>query len=130
MAQPIHCDYQGEPHLADTLVSRIANGETLAWCDPHYVEVCRAIADAVGDAEAAAADAEALARLEGENPASVPPTSPESSAVGDPPAEPPTNDVDGPARPKRGRKAAHEVNGRPGPPDSAVGDPAEAVTAD
>lgn len=71
MAQPIHCDAEGEHHLADVLVSRIANGETLAWCDPHYIDVCRAIIEAVDAAEREAADADALGRL-GDVAASLP----------------------------------------------------------
>lgn len=63
MAQPINCDYAGEVHPADVLVSRLGDGETTAWCDPHYIEVARAIVDAVEAAERQATDEAALAQL-------------------------------------------------------------------
>lgn len=71
MAQPVHCDFTGqESHLADVLVSQIANGDTTAWCFTHYVDVCQAVLDTAqaAVAEAAQADQEATARLEGSQP--------------------------------------------------------------
>lgn len=91
-AQPVHCDIQGQdPHLADVLVSQIANGDTTAWCFTHYVDVCQAVLDTAREtaAEAAATDQEAADRLEGV-------TAPDQSAVieGEPQAAP-----TGPAEP-------------------------------
>ena len=71
MAQAIRCDIQGEPdHLADVLVSQIANGDTTAWCFTHYVAVCQAVLDSAAEAEAQAAQAaqEAADRLAGSAP--------------------------------------------------------------
>lgn len=67
MGQPIHCDATSCDQLADVLVSRITPGqsETTAWCDPHYVLVCQAIAEAVSASEADAAAQDATDRLEG-----------------------------------------------------------------
>lgn len=36
MAQPIYCDWEGCTEHADLLVSRLLDGETLAYCDPHW----------------------------------------------------------------------------------------------
>jgi hypothetical protein len=101
MANPIHCDATDCPNLADVLVSRIASGpaETTAWCDPHYLEVCQAIADAIHQAEADQAAAEAQAHLEA---AAIPPTasaatSGEATAApgepGQPDSEPPAPEL-------------------------------------
>jgi len=71
MAQAVHCDHQGsDTHLADVLVSQLANGDTTAWCFTHYVDVCQAVLDTVAatEAEAAQAAADANARLEGVTP--------------------------------------------------------------
>lgn len=49
MAQTITCDFEGcsdadgLPTPANWLVSRQDQGETLAWCDAHYLELCRAL---------------------------------------------------------------------------------------
>lgn len=100
MAQPVHCDIQGqEPHLADVLVSQIANGDTTAWCFTHYVDVCQAVLDTAREtaAEAARTDQEAEARLEGAQPgAGEEPVHPEA---GDGPAFQPSQPGpdDGPA---------------------------------
>lgn len=123
MAQPIQCDAQGEPHLADLIVTRIATGETLAWCDPDYVVVCRAIAEAVDEAERDQAAAEAATRLGAVTAPSVPPTSGESSSAGDPPAEPPMSDGDGPVRPETARRTRKHGAARPEPIPAASGDP-------
>lgn len=97
MAQTITCDYQGaEPHMADVLVSRItpgANGETLAWCDPHYVEVCQAIAAAVADQEAGLADDAAVASLEASGPTTSPASSDADGAPDDKPGLPPDGET-------------------------------------
>lgn len=92
MANPIHCDATDCPNLADVLVSRIANGpaETTAWCDPHYLEVCQAIAEAIHQAEADLAAQEAQDRLEA---TAIPPTesaatSGEATAAPDEPGRP------------------------------------------
>jgi len=53
MAQPIHCDAHNREHLADVLVSQIANGDTAAFCFAGYIDVCRAL---VADVEAQAAE--------------------------------------------------------------------------
>lgn len=136
MAQPIHCDAVGPSHLADVMVSRIATGEVTAWCDPDYVEVCRAITAAVDQVEADAAAAEAAKRLAGvQAPGLDPdtgsamaaaaegdadalaaafPTSDGSSAADDPPAEPPTKPADGRKAAGVHSGASPSRNGRPG----------------
>lgn len=38
MAEPIRCDIHGLAHLADVMVTRMANGETFAACDEGYRE--------------------------------------------------------------------------------------------
>ena len=43
MAQPMHCDYAGCSLLAEWITSRIDNGDTLAWCDEHYLFLCRSV---------------------------------------------------------------------------------------
>ena len=119
MGQPITCDYQGaDPHLADTLVSRIENGETMAWCDAHYIAVCRAIVEAVEQAEADATDADALARL-GDVESADPPTSATSSDAADPQAEPPTNGAGGPEGPEVDAGTTGSPDGAPEPPSGA-----------
>ncbi len=50
MAQRIHCDYTGCGRLADVMTSRLADGDTTAWCFEHYVAVCQAV---VAEAQAA-----------------------------------------------------------------------------
>ena len=63
MAQAIHCDVHGGEHLADVLVSQLANGETMAACSSGYLDLCRAYVAAADQAEAEATDAEATDRL-------------------------------------------------------------------
>lgn len=129
MGQPIHCDYAGEPHLADVMITRIANGETLAWCDEHYVEVCRAIAEAVDGQERAQADAAALAALGAAPAGDGPPTSPGSSDAGDPPAVPPTAPDSGPPKRVRHSGASPSTGEAPEPNLGATDDPGEAGSA-
>lgn len=85
-----------EPHLADLIVSRIANGpiETSYWCNDHYLAVCLAVIQAAAEAEAAQAAEDAEARLAAA--ASSPTESPASSDAG--PADPgePGRPGDGP----------------------------------
>lgn len=71
MAQTIRCDYTECPELADVIVSNLENGETVAWCGPHYIEAAIAIADSVASAEAdqAAAGAERALEAAGQAPA-------------------------------------------------------------
>lgn len=65
MAQPITCDGgHDDPVLADVMVSRLDGSSTLAFCDPCYLAVARAIVDNLDQAERDAADAAALAALE------------------------------------------------------------------
>jgi hypothetical protein len=92
MAQPIHCDAHNREHLADVLVSQIANGDTAAFCFAGYIDVCRALVEdveaqaaeaaramaaeaersgAADQAEALQAEAEALERLEDVTPVSI-----------------------------------------------------------
>lgn len=129
MAQPIFCDAEGERHYADALVSRIETGDVSAWCDAHYIEVCRAILDAVDAAEIAATDAAALAALGDAGPAADPPTSPGSSDVADPPAVPPMNGASAPEPPEPPSGAARKVTTRQGPDLAAVEAPSEAGSA-
>ncbi|TMK84605.1 MAG: hypothetical protein E6G44_09735 [Actinobacteria bacterium] len=51
MAQPMHCDYAGCPNLGDWIVSRVDNGDTFAWCQEHYVLLCRATVEQANQAE-------------------------------------------------------------------------------
>lgn len=103
MAQAIHCDGEGHRDAAaDVLVSRLENGETSAWCFDHYVEVCAAIVATVEQAraEAAAADTEALARLEAVGAAQAGKAGdvdPEAEAEPGPGGEFPLDGVTGPA---------------------------------
>lgn len=137
MAQPINCDGAGEGHPADVLVSRLDNGETTAWCDLHYIEVCRAIVDAVEAAERDATDAAALAQLaaaEAGEPVTLPadvvpldaggvgaapggafPTSGDSSDAAAPPAEPPTKPAGEPLQPEPPVGATRSRRARPEP---------------
>jgi hypothetical protein len=150
MAQPITCDYTGCGLPYDVLVSRAANGETLAWCDPHYIEVARAIVDAVDALEREATDAAALAQLgevgpgptdgasaepvqgpiQGVGMMQAPgfPTSGDSSPAATPPAEPPTEPASGPRRPEPHSGATRGRKARPEPPPAALDDPDEAGT--
>lgn len=129
MAEPIRCDYlEADPHLADVILSRIANGpaETTAWCNDHFLVVCRAVVDAAAAAEAEATDDAAVAALEG----SIPPTTSESSsdAGGAAPGEP--------GRPADGRSGDDWTqtpptteagpDGQPGVVGEAEADPATA----
>lgn len=79
----LHCDASDCPSYADVLVSRIANGDTLAWCDQHFVQMCMAVADSMVQTEVDATDADALTRL-GVQPEEPPtfPIPPESSDAG------------------------------------------------
>src|SRR5437868_14011443 len=92
MAQPVHCDMQGtEAHLADVLVSMIANGDTSAWCFTHYLDVCQAALDTATEAAAFAAsqDQEAVDRLAGATPGPGEATADETAqAAPTAPAEP------------------------------------------
>lgn len=137
MAQPINCDAAGEVHPADVIVSRLADGDTAAWCDEHYVEVCLAIADAVGAAERQATDSAALAALgaagspepdKGPEPGETPapdgagsgdpdafPTSGDSSDEDTAPAEPPGEPASGPQKPEPPVGATRTRKSRPEP---------------
>lgn len=117
MAQPIHCDFTGCGELADVMVSRTANGETLAWCDDHYLVMCEAIAaqvaqlragvepeltgnmvvdDAIDHLATEAADTAVAARLDFEPRAPDHfPTSDDWSAADEAPPEPPTKPAGG-----------------------------------
>ena len=118
MAQTIHCDSEGcvdsegMPTEANWLVSRQDAGETLAWCDAHYVELCRAVVAQVDSASAEPApaaaeppqepdededDTDALARLQAVTaPASADPGAIDEQAGGDPPpvADPPATSAE------------------------------------
>lgn len=123
MAQPIHCDAEGESHLADVMVSELDGSSTLAWCHEHYIAVVQAIAQAIADAEAAATDAEATDRLAGVTAPPDPPTSPGSSAADGPPVEPAGNAPDGPEPPARGTRTRNRASARPGPSVGLPDDP-------
>jgi hypothetical protein len=114
MAQLIHCDATDCPELAAVMITRIENGETMAWCDPHFVAMAQAITESIAGAEAEATDAEALARLEAAAPPDAFPMSPESSDAG-------TADPEPPGRPARGRaRTAVDIDATPDP-DAAPG---------
>lgn len=124
MAQTITCDVHGNEHPADVLVSQLTGpGETFAACADGYVEMCRAIVATADQPEVDATDADALARL-GVDPEPNPTEPPESSGEGDPPAEPPTNDVDEPEPTEPDPSATPARKGRPdpasGPTDAVV----------
>ena len=125
MATPIHCDYTDCGELADVMVSRLADGQTLAWCDPHFLAMSVAIAEAAAQAEADATAAQAEERLGGVADPAEPPTSAASSDAGDPPAEPPTNAVDGPPRPARRQSTRTGRNGRPGASTAVLDEPGD-----
>ena len=99
MAQPLTCDATDCTAYADVLVSRLANGETLAWCDPHFVQMCQAVADSLVQAEVDETDAEALRRLGADADPATFPTPPESSGGDDRAAGPPTQPDSAPERP-------------------------------
>lgn len=123
MAQPIHCDAEGDSHLADVMVSELDGSSTLAWCHEHYIAVVQAIAQAIVDQEAQAAEADALARLAAVQAPPDPPTSPGSSAADDPPAEPAGNAPDEPEQPARATRTRNRASARPGPDTGPLGDP-------
>ncbi len=123
MAQPIHCDAEGDAHLADVMVSELDGSSTLAWCHAHYVEVVQAIAQAVADREAEATAADAADRLAGVTAPADPPTSPGSSDADGPPAEPPTNGAGEPEPPTRATRTRNRGSARPGPSVGPLGDP-------
>lgn len=102
MANPLHCDATDCPDWADVLVSRIANGETLAWCDAHFVQMCEAVASAAAQPEADEADAEALRRLGAAADAEAFPSSVASSDADDPPGESRSTLASAPAEPVAG----------------------------
>jgi hypothetical protein len=64
MAQLIQCDAHNMEHPADWLVTRMADGEVLAYCDAGYFAFMTDAVNAAAEAEAQATDAEAVARLE------------------------------------------------------------------
>jgi len=109
MAHEIHCDVHDRSHLADVMVTQLANGETFAACTAGYAEMCRAIVDAMNAEEQDAAAAEAERHLSHLGPPDPYPTSPASSPADDPAAEPPTNAAGVPASRKRGRNTAPEI---------------------
>lgn len=49
MAQPIYCDGEGCEQPADVLVSQLANGDTLALCNPHWAGFLVASAQGLED---------------------------------------------------------------------------------
>lgn len=139
MAQPIHCDAQGESHLADVLVSNLHDGSTTGWCAAHLVEWCAAVASQAAEAEAAQVAAEAEARLAALDGADVaqderelgafdqaqeedglgadPPTSGASSDVDGAPGDSPGGPVGGPVSPELDQEAPSgrpPRSGRPG----------------
>lgn len=113
MAGPLYCDATDCGEFADVIVSRIANGETMAWCDPHFVQMCQAVADSMVQAEVDATDAEALARLGGEADPEVFPTSTSSSVAGDPAAGQPSPPDSEPVEPVRGQDEGTDVSEAP-----------------
>lgn len=64
MAQTIRCDYTDCPEVADFLISNLQNGDTMAWCGPHYLEAVVAQAEAITQAEADRTDDDATTRLD------------------------------------------------------------------
>ena len=128
MAQPIHCDAQGfDPHLADVMVSRVADGDTTAWCFNHYVLVCQSVIDAATEAQAMAdqADREAADRLEGTAPGAGEAPAAEADPPGSQEAPAATGPDDGPDRPA-GDPPQEESLGSPAPDGEEA---AESATA-
>lgn len=113
MAGPLYCDATDCGEFADVIVSRIANGDTMAWCDPHFVQMCQAVADSMVQAEVDATDAEALARLGAEADAEVFPSSTTSSDAGDPAAGQPLPPDSEPAEPDRGEDGETDASEAP-----------------
>lgn len=111
MANAIHCDVHGQAHLADVLVSQLANGETMAACSAGYLELCRAFVAASDQAEADQVAAEAADRL-----AAV--TPPDVQADPEPQAE---TGQDGPGEAQDGPGRAE---GDPGAPEATQADDA------
>lgn len=122
MAQLIHCDGTDCPELATVMVSTIANGDTLAWCDGHYVAMCQAIAEAIAAQEAEETDTDAIARLDRLAAPPPFPTSPESSGEGAADPGQPGRPARGRARSGTGSDATPEPNAAPGPSEAATED--------
>lgn len=120
MAQPIHCDWTGHlDALADVMVTNMANGDTSAWCFPHYVEVCRATVETFDQGVAEAEAAEVAQRLEGVTP---PPDAEPGSSAGDgeAEAEPSTDEPEG-AAPEAAPGDSEATEPAAAPPDLGVG---------
>lgn len=151
MAQTIHCD--GTDHRdvpADILVSRIANGDTSAWCNDHFLEFCLAVVQAAeaAEAELRSADQASLANLEGSAPGPgelADDGDQDASASGFPGAAEPDDRAGDPAGPEsvqeglgatetgeggeEAPESAADVLGQPGGPGEPQRDPGEAIPA-
>jgi hypothetical protein len=119
-AQAIHCDWEGHlDALADVMVTRLENGDTTAWCFPHYVEISRAAVDTFDAAIAAQQDAEVAERMAGVSP---PSGADPGGDAGGAPASPgaPADEPEG--TPSAGEPGDSEASvPAPGSPDLAVG---------
>jgi len=115
MAQLIHCDAAECTELAAVLLSRIETGDTMAWCDAHYVVTCQAVAEAVAAQEAEATDAEVEARLAALPEPRAFPTPDGSSAEDAADPEPPTRPASGRGRRERDTDATPGPDAAPGP---------------
>lgn len=139
MANPIYCDWEGCEELASVLVSRLADGETIAWCDPHWGAFVLATAQAAEPGQELpgpepqppapdegqpdrddedADDAEALRRLEGTSAPRTADSGPVEESAAQGPSEPPGpagEAVEGPTVVRRGTSRSrrqHEARKR------------------
>lgn len=95
MASPISCDVHGQEHLADFIVTRLEDGDSLGACGAAYLELCRLVVEQADQPERDETDAAALAALESAGAAGNPPTSASSSDEAEAAPEPPTKPAGG-----------------------------------
>lgn len=147
MAQAIHCDFEGHREgLADVMLSQLENGDTSAWCYPHFIAYCAAVMEQAEQQADAAAIEQRLAAVEG---VQAPPQAAEQTALDQETAEPmpagaefpPDGQPDHPAGvepepeglggPQTGQggeaeeSATPELTPAPGPPAEPTGEPGE-----
>lgn len=125
MANPIYCDVHGQSHVADFLVSRLADGDSIGACGAAYVELCRLVVEQADAPEVAETTEDAVARLEAMGDPTDPPTSPESSDAGDPAPEPPTRRAGGSKSADVGSETSPDPDAALGPSEEPVGDAGE-----
>jgi len=116
----IECDLHNREHLADVLFTRLANGETVGACEAGFVQFCQGIAALAADAEATAADDDALARLDGVTAPEAFPTPPTWSGGDDPEAELPSQPDSGPDDPEADQVTTPDDDGTTAAPAEPV----------